>query len=79
MTAELSEDDRGKTVVYGTERIGTVDEVSSGTAYVDPEFDHVPEDLAARLGWDEGDERYPLDEEDVTEVINAEVRLREVP
>jgi hypothetical protein len=34
MTAELSDDDRGKSVINGTERIGTVTDVRGGTAYV---------------------------------------------
>ena len=51
VTADLSDDDRGRTVVSGTERIGTVTDVRGGTAHVDPDFDHVPADLADALGW----------------------------
>ena len=51
MTAELSDDDRGKKVVSGTERIGVVNDVRDGEAYVDPDWDHVDDDLAAALGW----------------------------
>lgn len=75
MTAELNEDDRGKTVVYQNNRIGTVTDVRSGTAYVDPDFDHVPDQLRDELGWT--DEEYTLDEGNVTAVANSEVRLRD--
>lgn len=77
MTAELSEDDRGKTVVAGTERIGTVTDVRGGTAYVDPDPDHVSDRLREALGWGEGDEPYTIDEDDVTHVANTQVRLRD--
>ncbi|NEU58549.1 PRC-barrel domain containing protein [Halorussus sp. MSC15.2] len=77
MTAELSDDDRGKTVVSDTERIGTVTDVRSGTAYVDPDWDHVPEDLRDALDWEEGDDHHTIDEDEVTAIQNSQVRLRE--
>lgn len=77
MTADLSEEDRGKTVVSGTERIGTVTDVRGGTAYVDPDFDHVPSQLREELGWSEGDEQYSVPENAIETVQNSEVRLRE--
>ena len=77
MTAELSDDDRGKTVVAGTERIGTVTDVRSGRAFVDPDMDHVSESLCDALGWREGDDEYTIDEDDVTNVANSQVRLRD--
>ena len=76
MTADLSEDDRGKKVVAGTERIGVVTDVRDGRAYVDPDFEHVNDNLAERLGWRE-DEEYTIEESAITEIANAEVRLRE--
>lgn len=76
MTAELSDDDRGKTVVRGTERIGTVTDVRGGTAYVDPDLDHVPDDLRETLGWDD-DGEYAIDGDAVTAVENSQVRLRD--
>lgn len=75
MTADLSQDDRGKTVVYQNNRIGTVSDVRSGTAYVDPDLDHVPDQLRDALGWT--DEEYTLDEDRITAVENGEVRLRD--
>lgn len=77
MTADLSDDDRGKTVVAGTERIGTVTDVRGGTAYVDPDLDHVPDDLRDALGWSADDDRHTIDEDDVTAVRNSQVRLRD--
>ena len=77
MTAELSDDDRGKTVVRGTERIGTVTDVRGGTAYVDPDLDHVPDDLREALGWDDEDGEYTIDEGAVTAVENSQIRLRD--
>ncbi|SDQ10610.1 PRC-barrel domain containing protein [Halopelagius longus] len=76
MTAELSDDDRGKTVVSGTERIGVVTDVRGGTAYVDPEWDNVDEGLKETLGWDEDDDTYTIEESAFTTVQNTEVRLR---
>ncbi|NHN60918.1 MULTISPECIES: PRC-barrel domain containing protein [Halorussus] len=77
MTGELSDDDRGKTVVNDTDRIGTVTDVRGGTAYVDPDWDHLPEDLRDALGWSEGDDRHAIDEEAVTAVQNSQIRIRE--
>ena len=77
MTAELTDDDRGKTVVSGTERIGTVTDVATGTAYVDPDWDHVPDQLREALDWDPGDDRHAIEESQITAVQNAEVRLRD--
>lgn len=76
MTAELSDDDRGKTVVRGTERIGVVTDVRGGTAYVDPEWDNVDEGLKETLGWEEDDDTYTIEESAFTTVQNTEVRLR---
>lgn len=77
MTAELSDDDRGKTVVSGTERIGTVTDVRGGTAYVNPDWNHVPEGLRDALDWEESDDDQPIDEDAVTAVRNDQVHLRE--
>lgn len=77
MTAELSEDDRGKTVVHGTERIGVVTDVQSGQAYVEPDWDHVPEALAETLDWNADADSQTIPESAVTAVRNSEVRLRD--
>lgn len=77
MTADLTDDDRGKTVVKGTERIGVVTDVRGDRVSVDPDWDHVDDDLAAELGWDEDDDLYTIEESAITAVQNNEVRLRE--
>ncbi|MFB6131268.1 MAG: PRC-barrel domain containing protein [Salinigranum sp.] len=77
MTAELSDDDRGKAVVHGTERIGVVTDVRGDTAYVDPVLDHVPQDLRETLDWREDADEYTLDESAITAVVNTQVRLRD--
>lgn len=77
MTAELSEDDRGKTVVHETERIGVVTDVLSGRAYVDPDWDHVHDDLAEALDWNQGEDTHTIEESAITAIRNTEVRLRD--
>lgn len=77
MTAELSDDDRGKTVVSGTERIGVVTDVRGGRAYVDPDWDNVDDGLAETLDWDRNDDTYTIEESAITAVQNNEVRLRD--
>lgn len=77
MTADLSDDDRGKTVVSGSKRIGVVTDVRGGRAYVDPDLDHVDDGLADALGWEDDEAEYTIEESMVTQVQNAEVRLRD--
>lgn len=77
MTAEPTEDDRGKSVLLGSEPIGTVTEVRGGTVYVDPDFANVPETLRRRLGWREGDRPYTIESEAVAAVAGGAVRLRD--
>lgn len=74
MTERLGQDDRGKTVVYDNSRIGVVTDVRSGTAYVDPDFDNVPDQLRETLDW--GEDENTLDEDAVTSIDNDQVRLR---
>lgn len=76
MTADLTQDDRGKTVVYQNNRLGTVTDVRSGTAYVDPDLDHAPDQLRDALDWTDGDD-YTIDENAITAVANDQVRLRD--
>lgn len=76
MTAELSDDDRGKTVVSGTERIGVVTDVRGGRAYVDPEWENVDEGLKETLDWSEDDDTHSIEESSFATVQNNEVRLR---
>ena len=77
MTVDLSEDDRGKEVVRGTERIGVISDVRGDRAYVDPDWDHVDDDLADTLGWHEDDDTHTIAAAAFTAIQNAEVRLRD--
>lgn len=77
MTVELSDDDRGKTVVSGTERIGVIEDVRGGEAYLDPDWDHVDDGLAETLGWDEDDDTHTIEESAFTAVRNDQVHLRD--
>jgi hypothetical protein len=77
--AEMSytDNDVGKHVVNADgERIGTVTAVRHGTAYVDPDPDMFDQ-IKAKLGWEDVDEdTYPLQENEVSEITDDEIRLR---
>lgn len=77
--AEMSytDEDVGKQVVNASgEEIGRVTEVRNGVAYVDPDpsmFDTIK----TKLGWEDIDEdAYPLEDDQVGEVTDDEIRLR---
>lgn len=77
-TATLTEDDEGKRVVSTDgEKIGMLAEVRGGTGYVDPDpgmFDTIK----AKLDWgDPGEDTYPLSADDIAEVTDNEIRLRQ--
>ena len=70
-------DDVGKRVVNATgDKVGVVTDVRNGTPYVDPDpgmFDTVK----AKLGWEDVDEdAYPLQNDQVSEVTDDEIRLQ---
>jgi len=76
-TTQLTEDDEGKPVVSGDgDKIGMITEVRGGTAHVDPDpgmFDSVK----AKLNWgDAGEDTYPLEADNVSDVTDDEVRIR---
>lgn len=78
-TANLSEDDEGKRLVTTDgEEVGMIAEVRGGTAYVEPDpgmFDSIK----AKLDWgDAGDDTYPVGPDEITEVTDDEVRLRQL-
>lgn len=77
MTEQLTEDDRGKAVIRGTERIGTVTDVRGNTVYFDPDFDHIPAQLRETLDVHPDDEHHTFEESAVTDVRNDEVHLRD--
>ena len=75
---QFTDDDVGKQVVIsdGGDQIGIVQEVRNETAYVDPDPDIVDR-IQVELNWEGRDEdTYLLDENDVAEVTNDEIRLR---
>ena len=76
--AEMSytDEDVGKDVVNATgDKIGVVAEVRSGTAYVDPDPDMF-DTVKAKLGWEDvGEDAYPLQNDQVSEVTDDEIRL----
>lgn len=74
----LTGDDRGKEVVHETERIGVVTDVAGDTVYVDPDWNHVHDELADELGWDPDDPHHRFDESEVTAVRNDQVILGDV-
>jgi hypothetical protein len=79
MATELTEDDEGKTVVHGSDKLGRITNVEHGTAYVDPD-PSITDTIMSKLGWSdetEHDETYPLSDESVVEVTSDEVRVEE--
>ncbi len=77
-TTTFSEDDEGKRVVDSSgEKIGIVEDVRGGNAYVNPD-PGLMDQMKSKLGWGEADEEtYPLDASDVTEVTDDEIRVRQ--
>lgn len=76
MTA-ITEDDEGKRVVDSTgETVGRISSVQHGKAYVDPD-PGITGTIMSKLGWDDEDmDDYPLEEHEVEEVMDDEIRLR---
>ena len=75
-TVNLTDDDEGKRVItMDGDEIGMVAEVRGGTAYVEPDpgmFDRIK----SELDWgDAGEDTYPIDSDDISEVTDDEVRL----
>jgi hypothetical protein len=74
---EFTDDDEGKRVLNqdGNE-IGRITEVRGGTAYVDADPDMF-DTIRSKLGWgDAGEDSYPLEEDDVSEITDDAIRLR---
>ena len=77
MPTRVTESDRGKELVYRTNRVGTVTDVSGDDVFVDPDFEVLPDDLRDEFGWDPADDQTVLDQQLVTEIANGKVRLRD--
>ena len=72
----FTEDDEGKSVTMGDDKIGMITEVDHGTAYVDPD-PGITDRIKATLDWGDRDEdTYPLQESRVDAITDDEVRLR---
>lgn len=75
--ANFTENDEGKPVVMGDEKVGMVTRVEQGTAYVDPDGG-LTDKIKASLDWGDRDEdTYPLSEDRVDTITDDEVRLRQ--
>lgn len=74
MTATVTDDAVGKPVVHDGETVGVVTTVEQGTAYVEPE-PGIREEIRGTLGWDAGEEVYPLPETAIAEVADGAIRL----
>jgi hypothetical protein len=74
--AQFSEDDQGKSVVMGGEKVGMIQRVEGGKAYVDPD-PNLTDRVKATLDWGDMDEdTYPLQDDMVDTITDDEVRLR---
>lgn len=72
----FTEDDEGKSVVMGDEKVGMITEVEHGTAYVDPD-PGITDRIKATLDWgSRDDDTYPLQESRVDTITDDEVRLQ---
>lgn len=74
MTVDLSQDDRGKTLVHRNDRVATVTDVRSGTAYLDLDDGNVSDELRAALDWDD---EATVDEDAITDDRNGQLHLRD--
>lgn len=76
MTA-ITDDDEGKRVVDNTgEMVGRVTNVREGRAFVDPD-PGITGTIKSKLGWEDEDmEDYPLEDNEVQEITDDEIRLR---
>lgn len=77
MTERLTEEDRGKEVLFQSNRVGVVTDVEGDYVYVDPDFDTVPSNVAEEFEWDRNDDQHRFDQNYVTAVGNGQVRLRD--
>jgi hypothetical protein len=75
MPANISDHDKGKTVMMGDDKIGTITDVQGSTAYVDPD-PSLTDKVKAKLDWGEPDDHgYPVDESAIDTITDDEVHL----
>ncbi|MDL5360806.1 PRC-barrel domain containing protein [Halalkalicoccus sp. NIPERK01] len=77
MCAQLTSEDEGKDVVDANgEKIGVVQSVRAGTAYVNPD-PGVTDEIKSTLGWGDADEdTYALDDHRIEAVTDREIQIR---
>lgn len=79
MSVEFTNDDEGKTVVDDDgDEVGIVSDVRHGQAYV--ELDPgITDKIKSKLGWgDVDDDTYPIQDEQVDDVTDDEIRIERV-
>lgn len=77
MPTRVTQEDRGKELVFQTSRVGVVTDVEGDDVFVDPDFDRLPSDLRATFDWDPTDDHYVLSQQVITDISNGKVRLRD--
>lgn len=77
MTAELTDEDRGKALVSRNKRLGVVTDVGGDTVYLDVDFDNVPEELREELDWEPGADTNTLEQSAVEAARNDQVVVRD--
>lgn len=77
MCARLTKDDEGKDVVNTDgERIGVVQTVRAGTAYVNPD-PGLTDEIKSAFGWgEESEDTYALDEDRIEAITDTEIQVR---
>jgi len=74
----VTEDDKGKRVVNAHgETVGMVTQYKNGAAHVDPD-PSITEKIRSKLGWtsDSDDDEYVLQEAQIDEITDDEIRIR---
>jgi hypothetical protein len=76
MSSHVSPSDEGKPVIDANgDRLGTVERVVDGTAFVEPN-DDVSTFATLVLGWDDTDGSYPLEDLRIDTVSDDWIRLK---
>ena len=76
MTAEVTDDETGKAVIDSNgERIGTVESVNDGTAFVDPKSG-LNATVTRAFGWNDDRDGYPLREQSIESITASAIHLR---
>ncbi|WP_049902371.1 hypothetical protein [Halococcus agarilyticus] len=78
MVRDLTDDDRGKSVVdHEGNRVGSITDTRDGRGVVETDDDSsLTDKLKSALSWDDSDDSHELRNDDVDSVNDDEVRLR---